>query len=248
MQNYIGIQTLLLIKGAHVKLDTKTPITISFIICILLYACAQSGSRIDEIGAKVEVMNEKIEQLKDQSGSHIKQRQDLLALIQAELQPMQEMNDSGGIEEPSPEIDTKITDNPGDIRSVPIENLEISNIKISDTDLFKLAVDAFENKEFRSAALNFSKIYESETSAADLKESSLYKAGESYYLNHEWQKSADLYVKYMSEYPDSTKMPSVLLQIGKSYHFLEEYDKSEAVLEYLKINFPNSSEALQIKR
>ena len=235
-------------KGKNVKLDKSTPISISLILYTLLYSCAQSSSRIDEIEAKVEGMNDKIEQLKDQSGSHIKQRQDLLALIQAELQPMQEMNDSGGIETPQSENNTELTDIPGDIRSVPIETLEISNTKVSDAERFKLAMDAFEKKEFGSAAIQFVQTYESETSSAELKESSLYKAGESFYLNHEWQQSADLFVKYMSDYPDSTKMPSVLLQIGKSYHFLEEYEKSGAVLDYLKINFPNSSEALQIKR
>lgn len=218
-------------------------------ICVIigfLYACAQNGNRLDEMEARVVVMNERIERMQEHSSTHIERRQELLERIMSEIEPIQEIHDSGNQPINTENQSTGDTVNPGDIQSVPIEELNPPPPRQMTANPVELAEEAYNQKDYNLSAYYYYEAYQNQEYNNEIRESSLFKAGESLYLKEDWQQAADLFLNFMKQYPESTHMPTVLYQIGKSYQSLQQTEKSNAVFEYLRMKFPASLEAQKV--
>lgn len=221
-------------------------------VCIgmMLISCAQSGSRLDEMEAKVAVMNQRLASMSESKEQHIGHRQELLRQIQAELKPREDDNEPV-TESLSPIENSPIPDmDSTEILSVPIGSQtgsESTKIEaLSKVDAFLQAMEKMEQKLYSEAAYLFYEIYLNKAALASVREESLYNAGECFYLSQDWNQTVDTHLRFFQEYPQSVNMPKVLLQIGKSYQATNQTEKANYVFHYLSQHFPNSGEARQM--
>ncbi len=231
-------------------MQNKWMLSILLVTVFLIVNCAQSGKRLDEMDQKIQQLNLKLDTLSKHKSSQIERRQELVGLIQNELEPRDKITPTptppGKLNQPNPSP-TPIVSDSSLIQSVPIDNAGDDNGRTDQDNSFQQsfqqAQELYEKNNYANAAYRFYEVYLNANENNPLKESGLYKAGESFYLSEDWNQTIDTHFRLFREFPQSEHIPQALLQVGKSYEALQQAPNAKAVYRHLLEHYPDSTEA-----
>lgn len=219
------------------------------VVCMILVSCSHNSSRIEEMEAKIASMNQSLESMTNHSERQIAKRQEMLQIIQSELN---RIDTTAPTVDASPAIEAApILDNAAiGIQSVPMtepsNSIEGSKNSQTNVNAFVQAMTLYEQKQYAEASALFHQIYLNTETVSSVREESLYKTGECYYLIQDWNRTIERQLQFVQEYPQSDQVPKALLQTGLSYQYLNQSERAKVVFQYLSRHYPNSEESRKI--
>jgi len=113
--------------------------------------------------------------------------------------------------------------------------------KISDTDLYASAKQAFDQGDFEAARVGFNKII-TEYPTSQHADNAQFWIGEIYYREKWYEKAILEYQKVIENYPKGNKVPASLLKQGFAFLSLGDKANARLILNELAKKYPNTNE------
>jgi tol-pal system protein YbgF len=113
---------------------------------------------------------------------------------------------------------------------------------VSEEELYRLAKDAYDQKNFTAARQYFERFLE-KYPKSNIADNARFWIGETYFSEGWFQKAILEYQEVIEKYPKGNKVPAAYLKQGISFFKLGENANAKLVLNELIKRFPESSEA-----
>jgi tol-pal system protein YbgF len=126
-------------------------------------------------------------------------------------------------------------------KQVPPADNSAEGKKISDTDLYASAKQAFDQGDFETARLGFNKII-TEYPTSQHADNAQFWIGEIYYREKWYEKAILEYQKVIENYPKGNKVPASLLKQGFAFLSLGDKANARLILNELAKKYPKTNE------
>lgn len=204
----------------------------------------ETNSRLDELGNKFILLNEKL----DASSARIDK---LSAVTPPEGLAVVQLGDEGHKAErqaEAPKAEAPVKLEIKDSKPEKVLKLSVTEEKTKAPDaMYLLGQDLFTKgkyNESRKVFTDFVKAYPNHS----LSDNALYWVGESYYTEKDFEKAASKFKEAFDRYPKENKAPDALLKAGYSYMEANDREKAVEALEKLVRRYPGSQAAGQAKK
>ncbi len=135
-----------------------------------------------------------------------------------------------------------ISPGPGGSVITPSEPAQTSLDATSEEELYRMAKDAYDQKNFEVARQCFQKFLELYPKS-NIADNARFWIGEAYFSEGWYQKAIVEYQEVIEKFPKGNKVPAAYLKQGISFFKLGEYANAKLVLNELIKRFPQSTEA-----
>jgi TolA-binding protein len=224
------------------------------VICLLLcVACVSSPTTVREVSSDVSQISQQVDEGRNRRQRIRATRQDIMAqmkeLLDSEtprITERQQLLAPPTIQrQPETDINSFMVQ-PGQTEPARQSTPSVAQERADTLDLFQRANAGFNKGEYTTAVESYTLVYEYAVTP-DLKARTLYRIGDCYYNNRDWEKAITILTKLEFEHKDHAIIPSAMLKKGYSQVFSGSITRGKDTLQKLIQQFPEAKEAALAK-